>query len=102
GSWAPPSSNASCKLATPSMPPPSTTTPLVSMFLEGEGVLLCCDEEKKKKKRLRVFHSDPLDYHSILDALKGSSALFYCFDPPPDHPIYQEILVILDCIGFQF
>ncbi|KAL7003824.1 cinnamoyl-CoA reductase [Sarracenia purpurea var. burkii] len=58
-------------------------------FLEGEG-LLCCDEEKKKKKkRLRVFHSDPLDYHSILDALKGCSALFYCFEPPPDRPIYD-------------
>ncbi|GMP25293.1 hypothetical protein CsSME_00002232 [Camellia sinensis var. sinensis] len=48
-----------------------------------------CDE---KENRLRVFHSDPLDYHSILTALKGCSGLFYCFEPPSDHPSYDEFL----------
>ncbi|XP_057464199.1 cinnamoyl-CoA reductase 1-like [Actinidia eriantha] len=53
--------------------------------LEG---LSSCDD----KKRLRVFHSDPLDYHSILDALRGCSGLFYCFEPLPDHPTYDELM----------
>lgn len=47
-----------------------------------EGV--CCN-----KKKLRVFPADPLDYHSIMDALKGCSALFYSFEPPSDHPNYD-------------
>lgn len=42
-----------------------------------------------EKEELRVFHSDPLDYHSILDALKGCSALFYSFELPSDHPTYD-------------
>ena len=42
-----------------------------------------------EKKELRVFHSDPLDYHSILDALKGCCALFYSFELPSDHPTYD-------------
>lgn len=40
-------------------------------------------------KRLKVFKSDLLDYHSIMDALKGCSGLFYCFEPPSDHPFYD-------------
>ncbi|MCD7451441.1 hypothetical protein HAX54_011848 [Datura stramonium] len=35
-------------------------------------------------KRLKIFHSDPFDYHSIVDALKGCSGLFYSFEPPKD------------------
>lgn len=54
----------------------------------SEGVLSSCDHEKKNK-RLRAFDTDPLDYHSILDALKGCSGLFYCFDPPSDRPTYD-------------
>ncbi|XP_015878579.2 cinnamoyl-CoA reductase-like SNL6 isoform X1 [Ziziphus jujuba] len=45
-----------------------------------------------KNKRLRVFHADPLDYHSIIDALKGCSGLFYCFEPPSDQPSYDEFM----------
>ena len=45
---------------------------------------LCCNNEK-----VRVFQADPLDYHSIMNALKGCSALFYCFQPPSDHPTYD-------------
>ncbi|KAK9271597.1 hypothetical protein L1049_001959 [Liquidambar formosana] len=50
-----------------------------------EGV---CSDTKK----LRVFHSDPLDYHSITDALKGCCGLFYSFDPPSDHRTYDEFM----------
>ncbi|KAK2977220.1 hypothetical protein RJ640_028425 [Escallonia rubra] len=54
-------------------------------FEEG----LCGD----KKKKLRIFQSDPLDYHSILDALKGCCGLFYSFEPPSDQsPAYDEFM----------
>lgn len=44
------------------------------------------------KKRLKMFHSDPLDYHSIIDALKGCSGLFYAFEPPTDQSSYDEFM----------
>ncbi|GAA0157171.1 dehydratase [Lithospermum erythrorhizon] len=50
------------------------------------------NESKNYNKKLRVFHSDPLDYYSIMDALKGCSALFYSFDPPPQQPSYDEFM----------
>ncbi|OIW10672.1 hypothetical protein TanjilG_16044 [Lupinus angustifolius] len=40
--------------------------------------------------KLKIFRSDPFDYHSIVDALKGCSGLFYSFEPPLDHPNYDE------------
>ncbi|KAL5568278.1 hypothetical protein UlMin_024853 [Ulmus minor] len=43
-------------------------------------------------KKLRVFHSEPLDYQSIMEALKGCSGLFYCFEPPSDQPSYDEFM----------
>ena len=39
-----------------------------------------------EKKKLKIFHSDPFDYQSIMDALKGCSGLFYSFQPPRDQP----------------
>ncbi|KAJ8538720.1 hypothetical protein K7X08_030016 [Anisodus acutangulus] len=45
------------------------------------------------KKRLKVFCLDPFDYHSIVDALKGCSCLFYSFEPPKDHSTtYDEYM----------
>ncbi|KAA8533457.1 hypothetical protein F0562_031109 [Nyssa sinensis] len=52
-----------------------------------EGLVACGD-----KKRLRVFNSDPFDYHSIMEALKGCSGLFYSFEPPSDHSSYDEYM----------
>ncbi|KAJ6846335.1 cinnamoyl-CoA reductase-like SNL6 [Iris pallida] len=43
-------------------------------------------------KRLKVFRSDPLDYHSIVDALKGCSGLFYNFEAPN----YDEFIVEME------
>lgn len=43
-----------------------------------------CDD-----KNLKVFRSDPFDYQSILDALKGCCGLFYTFEPPRDQPTYD-------------
>lgn len=43
-------------------------------------------------KKLKVFHSDPFDYHSIMDALKGCCGLFYSFEPPSDQPTYDEFM----------
>ncbi|KAJ8555151.1 hypothetical protein K7X08_012647 [Anisodus acutangulus] len=58
-----------------------------SLFLNE----LECDDDDKMKK-LKIFQSDPFDYHSIVDALKGCSALFYSFEPPSDHSTYDEYI----------
>jgi len=39
--------------------------------------------------KLKIFRSDPFDYHSIIDALRGCSGLFYSFEPPLDQPNYD-------------
>lgn len=44
-------------------------------------------------KKLKTFPCDPFDYHTILDALQGCSGLFYCFQPPQDHPTYDVSLL---------
>lgn len=41
-------------------------------------------------KKLRVIHADPLDYHSIVEAMDGCCGLFYSFEPPSDQPTYSE------------
>ncbi|KAF9626375.1 hypothetical protein IFM89_032791 [Coptis chinensis] len=43
-------------------------------------------------KNLKIFESDPLDYHSVIDALKGCSALFYSFEPPQGQHIIDEYM----------
>ncbi|MCD7451440.1 hypothetical protein HAX54_011847 [Datura stramonium] len=43
------------------------------------------DDDDDKIKKLKSFKWDPFDYHSIVDALKGCSALFYSFESPSDH-----------------
>ncbi|KAL8206009.1 hypothetical protein R6Q57_009560 [Mikania cordata] len=47
-------------------------------------------------KNLRVFHTDPLDYHSILKALEGCYGLFYSFEPPSDQPFYDESMAEME------
>ncbi|CAN4128143.1 unnamed protein product [Withania somnifera] len=49
-------------------------------FLAFNDGLGACD-----MRRLKIFHLDPFDYHSIVAALKGCSGLFYSFEPPKDH-----------------
>ncbi|XP_022927939.1 cinnamoyl-CoA reductase-like SNL6 [Cucurbita moschata] len=41
-------------------------------------------------KSLKIFHSDPFDYHSIVDALRGCCGLFYTFDPPRHQPTFDD------------
>ncbi|TMW82105.1 hypothetical protein EJD97_006828 [Solanum chilense] len=56
----------------------------------GHGEFLdACD-----MKRLKNFHLDPFDYHSIIDALKGCSGLFYSFEPPKDQSCTYDIVSI--------
>ncbi|XP_077234970.1 cinnamoyl-CoA reductase-like SNL6 [Tasmannia lanceolata] len=45
-----------------------------------------------ENKNLRIFRSDPLDYQSIMDAMKGCSGLFYTFEPPQDQSAYDEFM----------
>ncbi|KAK5812961.1 Bifunctional dihydroflavonol 4-reductase/flavanone 4-reductase [Gossypium arboreum] len=47
----------------------------------------------EREKKLKIFQADPFDYQSITDALKGCSGLFYAFEPPQDHPAYDEYMV---------
>ncbi|XP_020673358.1 cinnamoyl-CoA reductase-like SNL6 [Dendrobium catenatum] len=42
-----------------------------------------------ESKRVRIFRSDPLDYHSIADAVRGCSGVFYSFDTDS----YDEFMV---------
>ncbi|KAJ7955706.1 Cinnamoyl-CoA reductase-like [Quillaja saponaria] len=51
---------------------------------------------ERMEERLVVFSVDILDYHSILVALKGCSALFCCFDCPDE---YDEQVVDLEVRG---
>lgn len=57
---------------------------------------LSVDDENN---RLKVFHSDPLDYHSILDALRGCCGLFYSFEPPSDQPTYDEFMAEIEVMA---
>lgn len=45
-----------------------------------------------ENEKLTIFQSDPFDYQSILDALRGCSGLFYTFEPPQDQPTYDEFM----------
>ncbi|KAF7126258.1 hypothetical protein RHSIM_Rhsim11G0017400 [Rhododendron simsii] len=47
-------------------------------------------------KELKIFKSDPFDYQSIIEALKGCSGLFYTFEPPQDQPTYDEFMAELE------
>ncbi|KAK4793793.1 hypothetical protein SAY86_011787 [Trapa natans] len=44
------------------------------------------------QRKLRIFGSDLFDYHSIIDALKGCSGLFYTFEPLEDQSNYDEYM----------
>ncbi|XP_026662261.1 cinnamoyl-CoA reductase-like SNL6 isoform X2 [Phoenix dactylifera] len=55
--------------------------------LLGSKVLSC------DNKRLKVFRTDPFDYQSIVDAMKGCAGLFYTFEPPQDQSNYDEFMV---------
>ncbi|KAG6505855.1 hypothetical protein ZIOFF_038221 [Zingiber officinale] len=45
-----------------------------------------------ENRRLRLFDADPFDYHSIVEAVRGCSGLFYAFDPPQEEP-YDDLVV---------
>ncbi|XP_031098152.1 cinnamoyl-CoA reductase-like SNL6 [Ipomoea triloba] len=48
--------------------------------------------EWENNEKVKVFELDLFDYHSIVDALKGCSGLFYSFQPPLDHSTYDEYM----------
>ncbi|KAG0474537.1 hypothetical protein HPP92_014223 [Vanilla planifolia] len=56
-----------------------------AVFTRGEATKLRCSESR----RVRWFRSDPLDYHSIADAVRGCSGVFYNFE----HDHYDEFMV---------
>ncbi|CAI0395149.1 unnamed protein product [Linum tenue] len=50
-------------------------------------------------KNLRIFQTDLFDYHTIMEALKGCTALFYSFEPPSDHPNYDELMADVEVMA---
>lgn len=54
---------------------------------EVKGLKGLCDDHGKD--RLKIFDCDLFDYQTILEALKGCSALFYNFQLPHDQPEYD-------------
>jgi hypothetical protein len=42
-----------------------------------------------ENKRLKLFRSDPFDYQSIVDAMKGCYGLFYMFEASQDQSTYD-------------
>ncbi|KAK2658359.1 hypothetical protein Ddye_004892 [Dipteronia dyeriana] len=49
-------------------------------------------EGQYRNNKVKVFRADPFDYHSIIQALKGCSGLFYSFEPPSDDSSYDELM----------
>lgn len=43
--------------------------------------------------KLKAFVADPFDYHSIVDALKGCSGLFYAFEPLREEANYDVRII---------
>ncbi|KAG9454502.1 hypothetical protein H6P81_007406 [Aristolochia fimbriata] len=49
-----------------------------------------------ESRKLKVFQSDPFDYQSIMDAIKGCSGLFYTFQPPQEQTVYDEFMAEIE------
>ncbi|KAF8380708.1 hypothetical protein HHK36_028198 [Tetracentron sinense] len=58
----------------------------VHAAVQTHGELVPLKGLSSENKNLRIFRSDPFDYQSIIDALKGCSAIFYSFEHPQDQP----------------
>ncbi|KAG1354264.1 cinnamoyl-CoA reductase-like SNL6 [Cocos nucifera] len=57
------------------------------------GELLALKGLSQDNKQLKLFRTDPFDYQSIVDAMKGCAGLFYTFEPPQDQSNYDEFMV---------
>ncbi|CAN6486641.1 unnamed protein product [Victoria cruziana] len=47
----------------------------------------------ENSKNLTMYSCDPLDYQSIVDAVRGCCGLFYAFEPPHYQPTYDELMM---------
>lgn len=57
-------------------------------------------EMGRTNKGLRIFAADLLDYHSITEALRGCSGLFYAFDQPDQNgSAYDDRMVEIEVRG---
>ncbi|XP_030466392.2 cinnamoyl-CoA reductase-like SNL6 [Syzygium oleosum] len=64
----------------------------VHAAVQNEGETDRLRELSADAEKLKIFRSDPFDYQSIVDALRGCSGLFYAFEPPQDQPTYDEYM----------
>ncbi|XP_078156009.1 cinnamoyl-CoA reductase-like SNL6 [Carex rostrata] len=51
--------------------------------------------------RLKLFRSDPFDYQSIVDAMKGCYGLFYMFEASQDQSTYDDLMVEVEVRAAQ-
>ncbi|KAK3041574.1 hypothetical protein RJ639_000708 [Escallonia herrerae] len=63
-----------------------------SCFTSSEDLPSPSGVSGDNSERLKIFQSDPFDYHSMIDALRGCSGLFYTFEPPQYQPTYDEYM----------
>ncbi|KAJ8754351.1 hypothetical protein K2173_002802 [Erythroxylum novogranatense] len=66
---------------------------IVHAAVQNHGVLSGVSADNKN---LKAFCADPFDCKSIIDALRGCSGLFYAFEPPEDHPTYDEFMAEIE------
>ncbi|GLT91235.1 hypothetical protein SLE2022_091330 [Rubroshorea leprosula] len=64
----------------------------VHAAIQSHGDLRLDGLSSSENKNLKIFHADPFDYQSIIDALRGCFGLFYAFEPPKDQPTYDEFM----------
>jgi hypothetical protein len=55
---------------------------------------------ERVEERLEVFSADVLDYHSILVALKGCSALFCCLGGSDGYDVSIYIYIYPICLNY--
>ncbi|XP_058085408.1 cinnamoyl-CoA reductase-like SNL6 [Magnolia sinica] len=65
---------------------------IVHAVIQNHGNFQPCKGFSLEKNNLKIFQSDPFDYQSIVDAMKGCSGLFYTFEPPEYQSSYDEFM----------
>ncbi|XP_068634515.1 cinnamoyl-CoA reductase-like SNL6 [Aristolochia californica] len=68
----------------------------VHAAVQSHGNLNLFKGYASESRKLKVFQSDPFDYQSIMDAIKGCSGLFYTFEPPQEQTIYDEFMAEIE------
>ncbi|XP_078438004.1 cinnamoyl-CoA reductase-like SNL6 [Wolffia australiana] len=74
---------------------------VVNAASQGDGRALVEILGEEERERVEFFRTDPFDYHSLCDAVKGCSGLFYSFEPLPELPSYDEEMAEVEAMAAQ-